>query len=200
MSAAAGIRDAWHGVQFYDDDQQLCPSVSDYLAGGLEAGDTLIVVSTPQHWSTFSDRLWSKGHNVDDALSRGQLIRMDARETLSLLLRDGMPDERIFRATVEPLLIRSGGQCRTRIYGEMVDLLWKEENSRAALLLEGFWNNLHDSYPFWLLCGYQTAPVRDRSNGVHEICAVHTHVIRTRVGSAHCSSRSRAMRDEVDAE
>ncbi|HET6333542.1 MAG TPA: MEDS domain-containing protein [Polyangiales bacterium] len=189
-AAGGGIRDAWHGVQFYDDDQQLCASVSDYLAAGFVAGDALMVVSTPEHWSAFSDRLQATGHDVDGARAEGQLVTLDARETLSRFVRDSMPDESLFRATLEPQIVRCTHEKvgRLRIYGEMVDLLWRDGNTLAALLLEQQWNGLHQTGSFWLFCGYVSEPFELRSTDVQDICGAHTHVIQTRVGSAKRSS------------
>ena len=36
----------------------------------------------------------------------------------------------------------------------MVDLLWKQGKTEAAIRLEVLWNNLADSHVFSLLCGY----------------------------------------------
>jgi hypothetical protein len=193
-AADGGIRDAWHGVQFYDDDPQLCASVSDYLAAGFAAGEAAMVVSTPEHWSAVSDQLRANGYDVDGARAEGQLITLDARETLSRFMCDSMPDENLFRATIEPQITRCTHEKvgRIRIYGEMVDLLWRDGNTPGALLLEKQWNDLHQTGAFWLFCGYVSEPLERRSTDVQSICAAHTHVIQTRVGSAKRSGGATA--------
>jgi MEDS: MEthanogen/methylotroph, DcmR Sensory domain len=186
MRTTAGIRDAWHGVQVYDDDPELCASVSDYLAGGFRAGDKLLVVCTTKHWAAFSAELNATGHDVESARDRGQLVILDAEDTVSQFVRNSKPDERLFRRTIEPLLVpsTSGTVGRLRIYGEMVDLLCKAGDLQAAFLLEQLWNELHENQSFWLLCGYHSEPFYRQRLGVQSICSLHTHVINLRRSSS----------------
>ena len=68
-----------------------------------------------------------------------------------------------------------------RAYGEMVDVLWKDGQTLAALRLEELWNDLADRHSFSLLCGYTMGHFYKEAHGddFHEICRRHREVILT---------------------
>ena len=71
----------------------------------------------------------------------------------------------------------SGPEHRTiRVYGEMVDLLWKDGLEAAAIRLETLWNQLADTHDFNLLCGYSMGNFYKRS-ALDQIKGQHTHLV-----------------------
>jgi hypothetical protein len=62
-----------------------------------------------------------------------------------------------------------------RAYGEMVDVLWKEGRSRAAIRLEMLWNALAMRSGVALLCGYAMANFYRQTHLFEEVCRQHTH-------------------------
>ena len=44
--------------------------------------------------------------------------------------------------------------CTVRIFGQMVDVLWQQEEHDAAIRLEMLWNQLAQTKSYSLLCGY----------------------------------------------
>jgi len=54
-----------------------------------------------------------------------------------------------------------------RVFGEIVDLYWRDHQDHLALDLEAFWNRLRAVRPFPLLCGYELDPERDDSGIRH---------------------------------
>lgn len=188
-------RDAWHAVLFYEDDQRLSQLVVDFIASP-NVDDRAIVVCTEAHWSMFSTRLSTSGHDVERELADGRITVLDARSTLSCFVRDEQPDEALFRAAIEPLVrSQADRKCgRVLVYGEMVDLLCQDGMVDAALTLEQFWNGLHQETPFWLLCGYFYRPLRSRPVDLKRICGAHTHVIhltRVPVAAHECRTSSK---------
>ena len=173
-----------HLVQFYEDEAFLAAAVGDFLAAGLTVGQSLVVIATPPHRDAFVGRLGSEGFDVDVVRRRGQLTLLDARETLSAFMRGGMPDPERFDATIAPVLERSGRRSDhavLRLYGEMVDLLWKDGNAEGAVRLEELWNELGSRYAFSLLCAYGMGGFYRSADTEHfqRICRQHTHVIPT---------------------
>jgi hypothetical protein len=68
-----------------------------------------------------------------------------------------------------------GGLCA---YGEMVNILWHQDNFAAAHTLEQWWNGLIGQCGFALLCGYQLNSLDDRvQDGLETICQTHSHLI-----------------------
>jgi signal transduction histidine kinase len=173
-----------HLVQFYDTETYLAAAVADYLAGGLREGQPVLVVATPEHRDAFSIRLKAKGLDVERARVSGQLIMLDAAETLATFMSGSVPDAQRFTQVVGDVLTRAvcgTSHSVTRAYGEMVDILWKEGNTEGAIRLEELWNDLAASHPFSLLCAYGMSNFTRESDspGFQAICRKHSHVIPT---------------------
>jgi len=173
-----------HLVQFYDTETYLAAAVADYLAGGLREGQPVLVVATREHRDAFSIRLKAKGLDVERARVSGQLIMLDAAETLATFMSGSVPDAQRFTQVVGDVLTRAvcgTSHSVTRAYGEMVDILWKEGNTEGAIRLEELWNDLAASHPFSLLCAYEMSNFTRESDspGFQAICRKHAHVIPT---------------------
>lgn len=168
-----------HFVEFYETDAFLAGSVRDFLAPGLLAGDTVVVVATDAHHGSFDRTLTEAGIDLPDARRRGQFIALDASQTLEKFMVDGVPDAARFRATIGQLISPPEGGCDVRIYGEMVAVLWNEQNLTAAIALESLWNDLATTNPFSLFCAYpMRAFATDASTeAFRRICAQHSEVV-----------------------
>ncbi len=157
-SVLSAPADGDHLVQFYEDEAFLFDAVGRFLGAGLDAGDRLIVIATPEHRRGFVQRL--HGPDVDGAIAEGRLLLLDARETLGRFMVNGRPDGDRFRRVLEDVLSRAaGGQngVRIRAYSEMVDLLWRDGERSAAIALEHLWNEAGSWHAFSLLCAYAMA-------------------------------------------
>lgn len=73
---------------------------------------------------------------------------------------------------------RTAGYEPTRLYGEMVDLLW-ESNLPATLALEALWNEALSGERARLLCGYRLDNFDPRVHRavLHHITRSHSHMI-----------------------
>jgi hypothetical protein len=171
-----------HIVRAYQDDAALAVSVGIYLEKGLRDGLPAIIIATKDHADLLRRRLAGAGLNVEDLERTGRLRVLDARETLTSFMRDGMPDPALYRQTVGGLIdetLRINGAKILRAYGEMVDVLWQEGNHAAAIRLEELWNGLAREYPFSLLCAYRIddSDPSAYAGALQKICAVHSHYI-----------------------
>jgi signal transduction histidine kinase len=201
-----------HAVQFYESEPFLFETVAQFLGAGLRNGDRIVVIATPPHRAGFADRLVH--HDISRALAEGQLLFLDARQTLAKFMLGDMPDPDLFRGTIRRVLhgLRSGRpQARIRAYGEMVDLLWRDGNSRAAIRLEELWNDLAQEQEFSLLCAYVMGNFYKEGDTARfmEVCGSHSHVIPTesfaQVSDAHArlreisllQQRARALETEI---
>ncbi|MCA1828266.1 MAG: MEDS domain-containing protein, partial [Myxococcales bacterium] len=175
-----GERD--HIVRFYQDEEFLFEAVAHFVSSGLAAGEPVLLVATEAHRDAFTQRLRRNGVVVDAALASGQMILLDAHETLMRFMVGDEPKWDRFAATLAPVLdgcrmARPG--TRVRVFGEMVDLLWRAGNRVAAIRLEEFWNELARQQSFTLLCAYQMGNFYMPGDGelFDEVCARHSHVI-----------------------
>ena len=168
-----------HFVQFYDEDSVLIESVAGFLEGGLRAGAACIVIATPEHRASLDARLRSRGFDVDDAMTTGQYVPLDAETVLTNLTVDGVPDRGKFDAVVEPVIARAGLHFpRVLAFGEMVALLSRDGKHELAITLEKLWNQLAVRHAFSLFCAYpRSAFCADERIALGNICNQHSVVV-----------------------
>ncbi len=172
-----------HVVQFYDSDAYLVELVARFLGAGLVGAEPLVAVVTAAHRQAVCDRLASVGFDIDAAIHDGQLLLVDAQATLDQLMVDGMPDADRVRVTLGEVLraTQKGryGRKRARVFGEMVDILWRGGDHIAAIHLEELGNSLQLDHPFHILCAYCMGSTyrETHATSVHQIHRVHTRVL-----------------------
>lgn len=167
-----------HDVQFYDSEDFLVREVARFLAEGIRAGQPLIIVATQAHRRQFASRLRELGFDADEYYFGSNALWLDARDTLSAFMEDGMPNRDRFEATLGVVFERVLDKriyLVARAYGEMVDLLWKDGNVEGAIALEEMWNALAARYSFTLLCAYAMGNFykEEHTASFHRICAQH---------------------------
>jgi signal transduction histidine kinase/CheY-like chemotaxis protein len=174
------MSDTEHFVQFYEADDFLLDSLSGYVGTALNTGDAALVIATQARREGLEARLQQKGLDVAAATASGKYVSLDAAETLSKFMVDGLPEPGRFTEAVGNLIVSAtDGRSRVRAFGEMVALLWAEGNYAAALRLEELWNNLQHTHSFSLFCAY---PMNIFSGEEHveqigNVCAGHSRVI-----------------------
>lgn len=181
LPARSDIHAHHHAVQFYGNERSLFTTVAGFLSQGLVDGDPVILIATESHRAGILEHLKGRFIDVDRAQSLGDLLVLDARETLSLFMIGDMPDPDAFTLAIGRLItdMLSGRSARTlvRAYGEMVDVLWKEGREDAAIRLEMLWNKLAQTHGFALLCGYAMGSFYKETKRFEEICREHSHVV-----------------------
>src|SRR6185295_6442812 len=131
-----------HLVQFCGDEATLARSVGTYLREGADAGERMIVIATADHVRLFTENLQQSGVDASALLRDGRLQMLDAAQTLSRIMVGSEPDRSRFDEIVGNLVRSTREAARPaglRAYGEMVNLLWKGGNLRAAIKLEELW-------------------------------------------------------------
>jgi hypothetical protein len=170
-----------HAVQFYGNDHSLFTTVAGFLSEGLVGGHPSIVIATPDHATAIAEQLSSRLIDVEAATASGDLVLLDAEETLAAFMVDGLPHPGRFEYHVGGVIKRMLGDRRKKIivraYGEMVDVLWKRGHEDAAIRLEILWNKLASTYGFALLCGYSMGNFYKQADRFQEVCSHHTHVL-----------------------
>jgi hypothetical protein len=187
-----------HLVQLYGkDDRLLTGNVSRYLSEGLRRGEGLVVIATAEHRSSIASQLRLEV-GYSQAVLEGRLVFLDARETLSRLLRNGQPDPDLFRSVVASTVSRvqeRAGHSVVRAYGEMVGLLWQDGEFTAAAELENHWNSLLASSDVSLFCAYPVDIFGEefQMDTVDAVLCAHTHLLP--VDEALEAALNRAMEE-----
>jgi len=169
----------YHAVQFYQDSESLVAIVARFLADGIKQQQPAVIIATPEHCAAIEGALETHGFDVRKMKRLGDLFTLDARATLDLLLADGMPEPRLVKHVVGAMfeeIARIHPNRPTRAYGEMVNVLWKDGLTAAAIRLETLWNELAKSHDFKLLCGYSMGNFY-KDAAIGEITRQHSHLI-----------------------
>lgn len=168
-----------HLVQIYDDSTAFLDSLEGFIAGGLRAGDGVVVIAVPAHRIALNKRLTAAGFDLASARACDEYIDLDAEDTLAEFMRGGWPDEQLFGWLVADLLSRAGKNGRrVRAFGEMVALLWANGHTAATVRLEHLWHRLCQREGFSLFCAYPKAGfTRESEASIREICEAHSRVV-----------------------
>lgn len=172
-----------HIAQVYQDEAFLVDAVCHFIGTGLRGGEGVLVIPTPAHWEAVARRLESEGLDLDTLQSGGQLVVLDAAQTLSRFMADGMPDWMAFKSLLGGVVERMRQKRATvRTFGEMVDLLRHDGNREASVCLEEFWNKIIRFHGISLFCAYSMDPLAATTYGgpLEDVCRAHTHLIPTR--------------------
>jgi MEDS: MEthanogen/methylotroph, DcmR Sensory domain len=191
-----------HIVQLYQDADFYGEAISHFAAEGLVRGESIIIVATTSNWANISGRLVSKGFNPEELLRRGQLILLDAEETLPKFLVDGMPDAKVFKplakATIERA--RAGGRFpRVRWWGEMVNLLYVAGNQSGSTRLEEFFDEVAHEQSIAIFCSFLMDKYDPKiyNQAFGDVCRTHAHLIPAEDYAMHKTIVDRAIGDVI---
>ena len=176
-----------HAVQFYRSEASLFKTAAGFVAEGFIAGQPAIIIATADHRQGILNELGPQLVGVALARPNGDLVVLDANETLRVLMIDDQPDATAFHVHVGHLvetLLRDRSDNIVRAYGEIADVLWKHGRPRAALQVESFWNTLAARFHVAWLCGYSMGSFFKHAARVEDVCDLHTHIIDPRTGGS----------------
>jgi hypothetical protein len=168
-----------HLAQFYENDGVLLDTLTGFVGGGLNAGESTIVIATPQHLQSLEQRLLDADVDLVSAILEDRFIALDAETALTRFMVRHWPDDELFGDLVNRLILRASVRNRrVRAFGEMVALLWARGDVAATVRLEHLWQQICQSRSFPIFCAYPKAGfTRDPEKSLDEICAAHTRVI-----------------------
>jgi hypothetical protein len=150
-----------------------------FLVEGLVDHHPAIVVATSSMRAALIVELTAQSFDVVELQRSGELLLLDAKDLLSAFMIDGKPHAVKFNDTMCEVIdqvCQGRSNCKVRIFGQMVDFLWREGQHEAAIQLEMLWNQLARNQAFSLLCGYAMGNFY-KDSSVEEICREHSHVV-----------------------
>jgi DNA-binding NarL/FixJ family response regulator len=172
-----------HEVLFYSDDAVFLEGFTRFIAAALEAGNAAIVFATASHRDRLVQRLKAQGLDVNAAIQQGTYISLDAGDTLSAIMVDGLADRVRFFEGVRGLIKAASKAAkaehpRVAFCGERVGLLWVEGKTDAAIRLEQLCNDLTKAHEVDILCAYPLSSFHGQENErvFQSICAEHSAV------------------------
>lgn len=173
---------AGHVVQLYQDDGFFGEAVSHFAIAGLLKQESIIIVATKPHWTNISGRLSSKGFDFDELRRRGQMILLDADETLPRFLDNNMPDARTFKGIAHATIdkARCGGRYpHVRWWGEMVNVLYVDGNSQGSNRLEELFDEVAHEKSIAIFCSFLMDKYDPKiyDGPLQNVCRTHAHLI-----------------------
>lgn len=163
-------------MSYFADEAQLGAEVAAFVAEGLQRGEPAIVLTCPAHRAGIAEELRRRAIDLEAAVREGDLLLMDAEEMLATLMNGGdMPDAAIYHrdvgAAVASLL--RGRPGPVRIFGDMVDLLWRRGQHDAAIRIEMLSNQLAVLHPVTVICGYSMGHFIKRTEKLERVEQLH---------------------------
>ncbi|MGH9353350.1 MAG: PAS domain S-box protein [Terriglobia bacterium] len=191
-----------HVVQFYQDDAFLLDTLGRYIGSALCAGEAAMVIATKAHRGGLEQHLMARGLDLPAIRKCARYTSLDAAETLSRFMVDGRPDASRFAQVMGDIIERASasaerGHPQVAVFGEMVSVLWAQEQREATIQVEKFWNKLAQKHSFRLCCGYPLGSFHRKEDTAPflAICAEHSSVIPSEsyVDSAAEDTRLRSI-------
>jgi MEDS: MEthanogen/methylotroph, DcmR Sensory domain len=171
-----------HIVQLYEDDDFYGEAISHFTAEGLVRGESVILVATKPNWDNISRRLHGKGFDTGALFRQGQLTLLDADKTLPGFMAGNLPDGNIFKPLARQTIAkaRAGGKFpRVRWWGEMVNVLYVEGNTRGSNRLEEFFDEVAHEERVAVFCSFLMDKFDPKiyEEAFGNVCRTHSHVI-----------------------
>lgn len=174
-----------HFAQLHKNPQVLADAVGVFVETGLLRGEAVIVVAPAARMPAYLQRLQRSNKPADIWKTSGQLTVLDGPALLSRFMndQDDMPVWDEFRECIGSILESTAARnwSGVRVYGEMVNDLWRAGHTAAAIRLEEYWNELARMYQFCLFCGYHVDSTNETSyvDPLHEIGRTHSDILAT---------------------
>lgn len=182
----AHVQDFWgevapddHLVQIYENDNHFLNTLEGFAGSAIISGDSVVVIATQTHLDQLYERLLQHSFDMESLIQSNRYIPLEAHETLSQFMVDGMPDEDLFNQCITRVLqhAKTNGN-KVRAFGEMVAILWEQGNAEATVKLETLWHKLHAADLFSLFCAYPKSGFADSGNeSLYKICQAHSKII-----------------------
>lgn len=168
-------------VQVCQDDIFQAEAVTQYIQEGLSKDEAVVIYARPSLRKSVIRKLEQVGIEVGNYKQLGQIKFFDVEYILSCFYTEDIVNESSFQdligSSLQDLRPRFG---KIRIFGEMVNVLWKNGEYEAAMKLEECWNNLSRKFEFSLLISYSLDSVDPANTNTEEavrlICQYHKHL------------------------
>jgi hypothetical protein len=178
------VHTPFHAVQFYSEEKNLFETAATFLGQGFLEDRPAVIVATGRHTAGILDALRDRMIDIKRAERLGRLVVLDAERMIETVVAGDVPDpaklEENVGAVVAALTKTCGPHVNVQLYGEGVNVLWKQGRYDAAIRLEVLWNVTSRRYPVTTLCGYAMRNFLNETMLFDEVCRQHSHVMPAR--------------------
>ena len=177
-------RRTFHELQIYSNDASVVDGFASFAAGGLNAGNAVLVLATDARRQGVDQKLQTRGFDLGAVAKSGGYISMDVSETLSWFMIENRLDTERFVRLVDSVIERAGKAPngvarRVLVCAECAPFLWARGKLEAALRMEELWDAVAHKFGLNTLCGYVARKLHGREENriMQAICALHSRVI-----------------------
>ena len=180
-----------HTIGFFDSDAQLCAEVAAFVAEGFALDQPALVVTNEPHRQGITEELRARGVDVEAVIGDGDLLLLDAEETLAAIMPGALPDADLYHGSVGSVVsqLLRGRPGPVRIFGDMVDLLWQRRQFDAAIRIEILSNQLALVQPISVICGYSMGHFLKTAQRLEAVTQLHGKVHKHRAVPARRTAR-----------
>ncbi len=174
-------RKSAHLIEIFASPSEIIAGICEFTCAGLANGEAVIIIARENHIEDVHRQLGFLGFDFESMTASGQLVMLDAEETMSKFMVSGTLDPKLFFELVGNLLTsKAAGFPQIRAYGEMVDILAVDDKFDQAIELEKLWNEVAKRHAFTLLCGYSKINFSADRTGqrLKEVCGCHTDFVQ----------------------
>ena len=169
-----------HFVQFYDSENFLIESLTNFVSAGFIFGETVLILATKQHLNALRTNLSEHHFHLNQLQKQGRFVPLNAEEVQADLSVDGILCRERFNQFFSSLLSQAtDGGKRVRVFGELVAVLWAQGKYSTALEVEELWNGLRSQTDFSLFCAYpmQAFAGKEMAEPLRQVCLTHSRII-----------------------
>lgn len=162
-----------HVVQFYDSDEAFMQALAGFAGVGINAGEAVVIIATPDHIQRLEKIFRSLGVNTRTLIAEGRYIPVNASELLEQFMVNDWPDEALFQKATAPIMAKARARNRkVRVFGEMVSLLMERGLTDATVYLESIWKKISESENLSIFCAYPRNQFTD-AESLAQVCSCH---------------------------
>jgi KaiC/GvpD/RAD55 family RecA-like ATPase len=173
------IEPTGHIVYPHTNEAEVAEAVCLFASAGIEKGEAVILIMAATHREPIRERLEQEGLNLKELERTGQLVCEEAESMLATVVFDGIVDEFRFTTKLGRMIQKAktadGKRRSVRVFGEMVDLLWKS-NPETTQRIEKLWSDVIEAHSVPLLCAYSLAGTKPGAFP-ESLRACHSHAI-----------------------
>jgi hypothetical protein len=143
-------------LHIYDDRQRFIDSLASFVGTGVNAGESMVLILTPEHRLLLEAKLRDHAVQLGTLAMNASYIVCDAATELENILENDQPDRKKFEKRLRQLLrqARTHSRRKVRVFDEMIVLLRQAGQYENAHRLEDFWSQVCTNKKFSLLCAY----------------------------------------------
>lgn len=159
-------------TEYFENDFKLADAMAGYIGEALRNNQGFLIIATKENSDQFLKLLEESGHDVNGSSQSGQLVLMDVKVILDrLLIHHSLDTETLHSLLWEKITLMKKKFPKVIAYGEMVNILWKENNLHGMITVDRLWKKISCDLDFSLISAYSMQHLKDEKYGItfHEI-------------------------------